>query len=80
MTTGGDAPGPAPAFPWDAALHLGLHRLGWRPRDFWAATPRELIAAAGTSTGAPRTWAPQTWAAPTGADLARLLAAHPDPD
>ena len=49
--TGGTAPEPPSAFPWDEALALGLARLRWRPRDFWRATPRELMAAAGL-TGA----------------------------
>ena len=41
-----DGPAAAIAFPWDAALALGLGRLRWRPRDFGRATPRELMAAA----------------------------------
>ena len=59
------------AFPWDAVLTLGLATLHWRPRDLWAATPRELAAAAGLTRPAPD--------APSRADLERLLAAHPDP-
>ena len=46
--TGGAAPGPTPAFPWDDALHFALSRLGWRPAEFWAASPRELAAAIGS--------------------------------
>ncbi|WP_238300567.1 phage tail assembly chaperone [Methylobacterium gregans] len=69
--TGGSAPGPGsapwPAFPWDAALALGLGRLGWRPRDFWAATPRELAATL-----------PRPPAALDRGALDRLIAAHPD--
>ncbi|MCJ2071206.1 phage tail assembly chaperone [Methylobacterium sp. J-030] len=45
-----DAPAPAwspAAFPWDDALALGLGVLGWRPGDFWSATPREFAAALG---------------------------------
>ncbi|MFF8801896.1 MULTISPECIES: phage tail assembly chaperone [unclassified Methylobacterium] len=69
--------GPAPetavsAFPWDAVLTLGLSTLRWRPRDLWAATPRELAAAAGLIR--PRTLVLGR------ADLDRLLAAHPDPE
>nr|WP_267922196.1 phage tail assembly chaperone [Methylobacterium sp. C25] len=57
------------AFPWDDAMALGLHALRWTPRTFWAATPRELAAAAGLQ------------AAPAAgrSDLDRLLAAFPDP-
>lgn len=67
--TGGSAPGPMPAFPWDDALALGLGRLRWRPRDFWRATPRELLSAAGLRTGG----------GALGRDgLARLIADHPD--
>ncbi|MBB2960559.1 phage tail assembly chaperone [Methylobacterium sp. R2-1] len=69
---GSDAPGtPVSAFPWDAVLTLGLATLRWRPRDLWAATPRELAAAAGLIRPAPD--------APSRADLDRLLAAYPDP-
>ncbi|GJD95716.1 phage tail assembly chaperone [Methylobacterium iners] len=67
--TGSHAPEPASAFPWDEALALGLHALRWRPRDFWAATPRELMAAAGLTRVHP---------AAGRADLERLLAAFPD--
>lgn len=63
---------PVSAFPWDAVLALGLATLRWRPRDLWAATPRELAAAAGLIRSAPD--------APSRADLDRLLAAHPDPE
>ena len=57
------------AFPWDAALALGLHRLRWTPQAFWAASPRELAIAAGLTRGD---------AAATRADLDRLIAAYPD--
>jgi len=67
--TGGSAPEPASAFPWDGVLALALGRLGWRPRDLWRATPRELFAAAGLFARP---------AAAGRADLDRLLAAHPD--
>ena len=56
------------AFPWDEALALGLGVLRWRPRDFWAATPRELLAACAR---------PPVPAAGR-ADLDRLIAAFPD--
>ncbi|NEU14066.1 phage tail assembly chaperone [Methylobacterium sp. BTF04] len=68
--TGGTAPDAPSAFPWDDALALGLGTLRWRPRDFWAATPRELIAAAGPST--------RRSPAAGRADLDRLIAAYPD--
>ena len=71
ILTGRHAPKtPVFAFPWDAVLALGLSTLHWRPRDLWAATPRELAAAAGLTRPAPD--------APSRADLDRLLAAHPD--
>ena len=60
----------SPAFPWDDALALGLGVLRWRPRDFWAATPREFSSALGRSAR----WEPLSRAA-----FERLLAAHPDP-
>ncbi|MER2266536.1 phage tail assembly chaperone [Methylobacterium oxalidis] len=50
-------------------MTLGLHVLRWRPREFWAATPRELALAAGAAADR---------GAPGRADLARLLAAFPD--
>ena len=67
--TGGTAPEPPSAFPWDEALALGLGRLHWRPRDFWCATPRELMAAAGLS--GPR-------AALDGTGLRDLIDRYPD--
>ena len=69
IPTGGTAPEPVSAFPWDDVLALALGRLGWRPRDLWGATPRELFAAAGFLVRA---------SAPSRADLDRLLEAHPD--
>jgi uncharacterized phage protein (TIGR02216 family) len=32
-------------FPWDEFMRLGLGVLRLCPRDFWAATPREIAAA-----------------------------------
>lgn len=63
---------PVSGFPWDAVLTLGLATLRWRPRDLWAATPRELVAAAGLTRPVPD--------APSRTDLDRLLAAYPDPE
>ncbi|GJD41611.1 hypothetical protein OICFNHDK_4094 [Methylobacterium bullatum] len=51
-------------------MALGLNALRWSPRDFWAATPRELMAAAGR--GGRRD-------AATADDLRRLMEAYPDP-
>lgn len=72
--TGRDAPETPSAFPWDEALALGLGRLRWRPRDFWRATPRELMAAAGLAaaglTGTPTL---------DRAGLRALIDRYPDP-
>ncbi|KQP39161.1 phage tail assembly chaperone [Methylobacterium sp. Leaf106] len=68
--TGGTAPEAPSAFPWDEAMALGLNALRWSPRDFWAATPRELMAAAGRDGRRDATGA---------ADLRRLMDAYPDP-
>jgi uncharacterized phage protein (TIGR02216 family) len=57
------------AFPWDDALSLGLGLLGWRPGDFWSATPREFAAALG------RRARPE---ALSRAGFEALLAAYPD--
>ncbi|RDI58723.1 phage tail assembly chaperone [Microvirga subterranea] len=63
---------PTQAFPWDEALMLALGVLRWSPRDFWRATPRELIAAwEGLSGGR----GPEP---ALGRDLRRLMAAFPD--
>ncbi len=48
-------------------MALGLSTLRWRPRDFWAATPRELAAAL-----------PRPPASLDRHALDRLIAAHPD--
>ena len=59
-------------FPWDEALRLALGVLRWSPGDFWAATPRELVAADEGLFGARA-------APPAGrGDLQRLMAAFPD--
>ena len=36
----------ADGFPWREVMAFGLGQLKLAPRDFWAATPRELAAAA----------------------------------
>jgi len=51
-------------------MHAGLGLLRLSPRDFWAMTPREFMAATGlgsSGSGAPRR-----------ADLACLMARFPD--
>jgi uncharacterized phage protein (TIGR02216 family) len=43
-------------FPWREVMGFGLGRLRLAPREFWAATLRELLAAAeglGAGRGAP---------------------------
>ncbi|MDZ4789669.1 MAG: rcc01693 family protein [Hyphomicrobiales bacterium] len=35
----------AQPFPWDAVIAAGLGALRLSPRDFWAATPREIAVA-----------------------------------
>ena len=32
-------------FPWDQMMAMGLGMLRLSPREFWAATPREIAAA-----------------------------------
>ena len=32
-------------FPWERLMHLGLGVLRLSPKEFWAATPREIAAA-----------------------------------
>jgi uncharacterized phage protein (TIGR02216 family) len=54
-----------------AAAHVAAAILGWRPQEFWAATPAELITALGLDT------APA--AAPVNAGtLAGLMEKFPD--
>ena len=52
-------------------MGFGLGVLRWTPDALWRATPREVAAAAGLTRARP--------APATRADLARLMAAHPDP-
>ncbi len=60
------------AFPWDEAMSLALGVLRWSPREFWRATPRELVAALDGLRGGRAPEPPGT------GDLARLMAAFPD--
>lgn len=32
------------AMPWQELMRLCIGQAGWRPADFWAATPREVAA------------------------------------
>lgn len=50
-------------------MELGLRRLRWTPRAFWAASQRELAIAAGLV---------RPGAVATRTDLDRLIAAYPD--
>jgi uncharacterized phage protein (TIGR02216 family) len=53
-------------------MALGLGVLRWTPREFWRATPRELMAAFDGLSG-------RRSVQPAGrADLGRLMAAFPD--
>ena len=45
--------------------------LGWRPNEFWGATPAELAAVLGAMM-------PEPVASATAADLARLMERFPD--
>jgi uncharacterized phage protein (TIGR02216 family) len=53
-------------------MAFGLSVLRWSPREFWRATPRELIAAATGLRGGPPA------AAPSAQELAALMRAFPD--
>ena len=55
-------------FPWGQMMAMGLGTLRLSPRDFWAATPREIAAAFHRPNGA---------ALPRGA-LDQLLERFPD--
>jgi uncharacterized phage protein (TIGR02216 family) len=61
------------AFPWDDAIAAGLGRLGLRPADFWAMTPRELSLALSGAAGRP-----VGSAAFARADLDHLMQRFPD--
>ncbi len=53
------------------AAHIAAAGLGWRPAEFWAATPAELITALGLDA------APAAGPADT-QKLAALMEAYPD--
>ena len=61
----------AVAFPWDEVLGFGLGVLRWPPDVLWAATPREIAAAASA-------FAPTRAQAPERAEMAALMALFPD--
>lgn len=50
-------------------MHAGLGALRWSPREFWAATPREIAAAFAGADAA---------AAPARRDFERLMQLYPD--
>jgi uncharacterized phage protein (TIGR02216 family) len=52
------------------AAHVAAMVLGWRPAEFWAATPAELVTALGLDTPAE--------APADAAKLAALMEAFPD--
>ncbi|MBA4219101.1 MAG: phage tail assembly chaperone [Methylobacterium sp.] len=54
-------------------MAFGLGRLRWTPDAFWAASPREVIAA--TEAYRP----PQAGEPPSRMRLDELMRAHPDP-
>lgn len=54
-------------FPWSELMATGLGKLRLSPRDFWAATPREIAAAF-----------PKRQGALTRSTLAQLLERFPD--
>ena len=63
------------AFDWDGVMRACMGSpaaggLGWTPRDFWAATPREVAMALGNDT---RRDVP-----PTRSALDALMTRHPD--
>ena len=66
---------PAPMFADAArgAAHVAAAVLGWRPGEFWAATPAELVTALGLD--APPPAAPVDCGA-----LAALMERYPDAD
>ncbi|WP_371875765.1 phage tail assembly chaperone [Alsobacter metallidurans] len=64
---------PSRPFPWSDAMAFGLGVLRLSPANFWAATPRELAAAAEGVFGKTR-----GGGAPTGADVRALMRMFPD--
>lgn len=55
------------------AARLAALELGWRPDDFWTATPQDLVTALGLDLTADDAPAPID-----GALLARMMEAFPD--
>lgn len=58
------------------AARVAAVTLGWRPDEFWAATPADLVTALGLDAGADGVVA--EGAALEGAGLARMMEAWPD--
>ncbi|MTI17056.1 phage tail assembly chaperone [Rhodobacteraceae bacterium RKSG542] len=50
-------------------MQLFLGKLGWRPRDFWGATPKELASIIGSNQSQPPL---------TGEALQNLMKQYPD--
>jgi uncharacterized phage protein (TIGR02216 family) len=69
MAAGGPEPRDPQPFPWAAMIAFGLGRLRLPPSSFWQLTLPELAALLGPSAIAD---------APSRADLAALMQAHPD--
>ena len=65
------APAATP-FPWREVMAFGLGRLRWTPDAFWAASPREILAAIEAHRP------PRMGEAPPRATLDALMRAHPD--
>ncbi|MDX2264600.1 MAG: phage tail assembly chaperone [Hyphomicrobiales bacterium] len=57
-------------FPWEAAMGAGFGLLRLAPAEFWAATPREIAAAARALNPSPAAFAR--------ADYDALAARYPD--
>lgn len=66
-----------PALPWRELMEFGLGELGLSPTQFWAMSLKEICAAI---NGKRQLRFKDTGGAPSGADLAELIAAFPDKD
>ncbi|MEI5664502.1 phage tail assembly chaperone [Bosea sp. CCNWLW174] len=64
---------PAAPFPWREVMAFGLGRLCWTPDAFWAASPREILAAVEAHRPA------EAGEPPSRTTLDALMRAHPDP-
>lgn len=66
-----------PALPWRELMEFGLGELALSPNQFWAMTLKEISAAI---NGKRQLRFGGTGGAPSGAELAELIAAFPDTD